>query len=600
MRRGMRCARMILAGAMLAACAGGASAQGRLDTTPTNVTGAKWVARSERDLPGWSYRAGVLPSEIFRDDARMERLTQALSDHAGRVLANYTLRETGTRREYVFLQADLAALAGDWEKVHRVFTQAEEMGLTPVKDQILQYEAMRIIAQLRVVEPTLPRDAFERELETRLATSLGAFVESKRIDKLSFAMRDVAAWTPANLRGGVEMRLDWIANVRRPELSFSQACWLVGERRNLDILWRYREEIARACAAALTAKGMPLVQKGCWDDRLAALSPDEQGTPVIVTVWDSGVDVDLFRDRLYTNVREVPNGVDDDANGFVDDLHGIAWEADHSVPELLMPMQRLLAYQREVRDGKGMGEGERGYAQSVYAHGTNVAFLVSDGNPFARVMAIRMSFIDVTEDNISDARRAAFVPRSVAYARDHGSRIVQMSWGTNHPHTRQAVEAGVKAAPGVLFVVSAGNDSRDNQRTRAMLANLDADNVLLVGALDRDCQPARFTSWGERVKLFSWGVDVPGMMPGGRPDDFGGTSAAAPVVTNLAAKLLALDPSLTPAELIAIIMQGGTDLEGHPGCKTVHPRRTLEMFRKTLAERGRGREGGVMVTPRRQ
>jgi hypothetical protein len=572
----------------LGACASLGLAQGRLERTPTNMSGGKWVAKSVRDLPGWSHRDRLLPSAIFGNAEAMERLRGSLTDHLHRVRANYELRESGTLRNTLFLEADLAMLDGDWVRADGLLRRSAELGLTPAKDELLEREAVRIVAATRAERPQIRHTELGQELEERLALTLADFVESKRIDRLSFAMRDVAAWTPANIRQGVEMQLDWVANTKRPVLSLQEASTLIAARRNLEVLWPIREAIAGACARALQAKGMALVQKGCWDDRLADLAPGDVGTPVIVTVWDSGVDVNLYRDRLFTNPRELLNALDDDGNGFVDDLHGIGWEADHPVPELLIPMQRLLAYQREVRDGKGMGEGERGYAQSVYSHGTNVAFLVSDGNPFVRILTVRMSFIDATEESISDARRTAFVPGSVAYVKAMGARVVQMSWGTSHEPTRRAIEAGVRVAPEVLFVVSAGNDSRDNQRTRAMLADVDAPNVLLVGALDRECQPARFTSWGERVKLFSWGVDVPGMMPGGRPDDFGGTSAAAPVVTNLAAKLLALDPALTPAELITLIMEGGTELDGHPGCKTVHPRRTIELFRERLRTRHQG------------
>jgi hypothetical protein len=62
-----------------------------------------------------------------------------------------------------------------------------------------------------------------------------------------------------------------------------------------------------------------------WKERDVELSADQELTPVVLAVWDSGVDMNIFGDRAYTNSKEELNGKDDDGNGFVDDVHGIAY-----------------------------------------------------------------------------------------------------------------------------------------------------------------------------------------------------------------------------------------------------------------------------------
>ena len=65
-----------------------------------------------------------------------------------------------------------------------------------------------------------------------------------------------------------------------------------------------------------------------WEARAVTLSSDRDLTLVPVAIWDTGVDPTLFRGLLHRNEAEVRNGRDDDGNGFIDDLHGIAFDRD--------------------------------------------------------------------------------------------------------------------------------------------------------------------------------------------------------------------------------------------------------------------------------
>jgi len=167
----------------------------------------------------------------------------------------------------------------------------------------------------------------------------------------------------------------------------------------------------------------------------------------------------------------------------------------------------------------------------------------------------------------------------ITHLRDDGVRIVNMSWGGASEELEDALERGIAASPNVLFVVSAGNSGRDTGEDRRVLGDKTYDNVVLVGALDPQCEPTDFTSYGDFVNLFAWGRRVPATTIGGLPDFFGGTSAAAPIVSGLAAKLLALDPSLTPTQLKQIMMDTGTELPGHPGCKILHMKAAVDAIR---------------------
>ena len=75
----------------------------------------------------------------------------------------------------------------------------------------------------------------------------------------------------------------------------------------------------------------------------------------------------------------------------------------------------------------------------------------------------------------------------------------------------------------------------------------------MVGAVDQAGQQTNFTSTGQNIGVYANGYEVESVVPGGAKVHMSGTSMAAPEVTNLAAKLLAVNPKLTPVQVIAII-----------------------------------------------
>jgi subtilisin family serine protease len=89
-------------------------------------------------------------------------------------------------------------------------------------------------------------------------------------------------------------------------------------------------------------------------------------------------------------------------------------------------------------------------------------------------------------------------------------------------------------------------------------------NLIVVGVADAVGGEIFFTNYG-KVDVFAEGFEVPSKAPGGSPILFTGTSAAAPLVTNLAAKLLAVKPTLRVAELRRAIVESADEKAAGPG-----------------------------------
>jgi subtilisin family serine protease len=245
----------------------------------------------------------------------------------------------------------------------------------------------------------------------------------------------------------------------------------------------------------------------------------------------------------------------------------------------------------------------------VWSHGTHVAGIALRGNPAARLLVARDGTdqykIPPHAPSLERAPKEAQSMREVIeYFRQHGVRVVNMSWGfapefferdleannvggsteARRKLARQIHDIGARVlhdamatASDILFVVAAGNWDADNKFGDFVPAAWDLPNMITAGAVDRGGDEAAFTSYG-KVDLYANGYEVPSRVPGGATVPLSGTSMAAPQVVNLAAKLLALKPSLTVTELRRAIVDAADEKTIGPGkqIKLLNPRASFE------------------------
>ncbi len=372
--------------------------------------------------------------------------------------------------------------------------------------------------------------------------------------------------------------------------------------------------------------------------------------PVTVAVWDTGVAGDLFESQLFTNEREPLDGQDDDGNGLVDDRHGVisdptegqtglTFEPGQAVLQEYTPFlrgimdlragmasteaaQRVLTLMRSAQNAEALERLETNLdAVGEWAHGTHVAGIMLAGVPQARVAVFRSAWAGEARlyhhRGPSDeelAAEMANVEEIARFIRAHGVRVVNASLGFSRDYVEGALRheseryptdeavreraAQIHAAraaawrrvfelcPETIFVVAAGNSSRDVVEYEDVPASFDLPNVLVVGAVDRFGNWATFTNSNpERVRVFDHGVEVDSLIPNGERVPLSGTSMASPNVANLATKMIALDPTLTPQRAITIIEETGEPIAAPFGGRIAHEQRAIERVRR---ERPRG------------
>jgi subtilisin family serine protease len=247
---------------------------------------------------------------------------------------------------------------------------------------------------------------------------------------------------------------------------------------------------------------------------------------------------------------------------------------------------------------------------SNWAHGTHVTGIAVAGDPFARIVVGRITFdyhLTPETPTIEQAGKDAAADRvAVDYFKQSGVRVVNMSWGGSLKEVEEALEANgaggtaeerkklarqifdigrdgllaaLKSAPNILFVAAAGNDDNNVKFDEFIPSSFQLPNMITVGAVDQAGEETSFSSFGPMVNVHANGFDVESYIPGGQRLKFSGTSMASPQVTNLAAKLLALDPALSPEETKALIL-AGCSKSGR--VNLVNERKSIDLLRQKL------------------
>ncbi len=262
---------------------------------------------------------------------------------------------------------------------------------------------------------------------------------------------------------------------------------------------------------------------------------------IVVAVIDSGIDSSIAQlgAALWINPGEIAgNGMDDDGNGYVDDING--WD---------------------FRDGDNSSL----FGTSLHWHGTFVAGILAaqPGEmpivgvaPGARLMDVR--FLD--SQNEFSSRDWNLFAEAVDYAVANGADIINLSvYANGRPPSvlERAIERAAQA--GVVIVGISGNTHEEG-----VLYPGKYDDVLAVAAITEDDTRAGFSAWGAEVALCAPGEGVTSFLPGGTTATRSGTSFAAPHVSGTLALILSIYPSLSASQAVDLLLASTIDL-GAPG-----------------------------------
>jgi hypothetical protein len=315
---------------------------------------------------------------------------------------------------------------------------------------------------------------------------------------------------------------------------------------------------------------------------------------VVVAVLDGGVDLDHpdLAANIWTNPGEVPgNGVDDDGNGYVDDVHGYDFVGDFpggdgSPGEDNNPD----VFAGDPAAGDGLDQDEDGSPDSDVGHGTRVAGIIAARGDDSQGVAGTAWRVRIMPVRVTDPEGSGFYSsfvRGLEYATANGADIVNISLvATLLP---EAAKAAVRAAAeaGVIMVAAGGNDGGPVAFPAAM------PEVIAVGSHgsgdEVDARAPFSPSW-PGVDLVAPGSAIltTDVLAQSAAPGFAwatGSSYSAPFVTGAVALALSLEPGLDRAAVLRLLTETATPLPdgaapGWPGAGRLNIGAAIERLRR--------------------
>lgn len=268
------------------------------------------------------------------------------------------------------------------------------------------------------------------------------------------------------------------------------------------------------------------------------------GRNIIIGVVDSGIDTDHndLKSQMFVNTKEIPgNGIDDDDNGFVDDVSGWDFVGNITAVEASNRQWKPNNNPKPAFDNNDHGTHVAGIAAAT----TNNGIGMSSVSWNATILPIKCAM-----DNLSAQTGSRNVYRpydGMMYAAMMGADVINCSWSSdyNDPLMNEVIEYVL--SKDIAIVAAAGNFIINNDEIPFYPASL--PGIFAVGSINKAGSPSGFTHYGVSVDIFAPGESIVSTMPKNIYNTKTGSSMAAPFVTGVVALLKSAKPGISSEEI---------------------------------------------------
>jgi subtilisin family serine protease len=572
------------------------------------VSGKKKVT-SQADLPRFTYPVKGSASELAQaDDAVFNAFASKVRTDLDSIFRDYEIADKATMRSLLHAKINLQYLAGEYQAALGtidLLRGQEEKPSAKLTSGIID----RAILQAAIETKSTSGPAFEESFKKHAREAINSLPWGVVQDDIRGTYVGTRVYTKSLALGQIKTDLD--PSVQTSGAVDNLEAWqLVAARNDLQFFIPLETVLGEILKQYIAAHNV--VKPDIWAAREVTLTKDQNLTPVLVAIWDSGIDVSLLPDQLFTDPHPTASGThglafDDVGGPSTTWLYPLTAEQQKAYPEFRDEIKGFL----DLESGTDSPEADQVQKKfntlspdqvhqlfelekviGFYIHGTHCAGIAARGNPAARLVVARFN------DQLADLpfppteewahHLSADFQQISDYFKTRDVRVVNMSWSDNVPEFetwlsktgggadpaerkkraaqlfaiwRAAIESAIKNSPDTLFIAAAGNSDSNAGFGEDVPASLHLPNLIAVGAVNQAGDETSFTSYGDTVVVDADGYEVESYVPGGARLKLSGTSMATPNVVNLAAKLFALDPSLTPAQVVALIKRGATTSE---------------------------------------
>jgi subtilisin family serine protease len=572
------------------------------------------------DVPEFQYSINGKVEDLIRSEQAFRPFAAQVRKNVESVLRDYEIDDAATKRGLLATLVALDILEGHDDAARARLDEIKALEEKPAA-KALSGLMTRAILDAHRESGDRNSPAYRRAVYAAVTRALDGLPFDVVQNDLKSTKAGIEIASEALLIGQVQAGLDPVVE-KTGGLSSDLAHALPGLRLMLVERIPLKDTLNEALGAYLSAHAKE--KKDIWAAREVTLAAGGKYQPVNVAVWDSGVDLAIFRDRVLKNSAGQPEvlAYDIDSRKTTGNLYPLDAAQLRRFSEAKREMKGLSDLQANLESPEAT-ELKQALAKlkpdqvkpfieelnlfGIYAHGTHVAGILTAGNPYARLVAGRITFDwkmipDPCPSRAQTDRDAAAAQDYVDFFKRNNVRVVNMSWGGSVKDyedgmekcamgkdveerkktarewfeiEKNALQNAMLSAPEILFVAAAGNSNGDSSFAEAIPAALKVPNLLTVGAVDKAGDEASFTSYGPTVVVDANGYEVESYIPGGDRLKMSGTSMASPNVANLAAKILVVNPKLTPPQVIDIIRKTAE--------KTADGRRNLIDPKKAVA-----------------
>jgi subtilisin family serine protease len=301
---------------------------------------------------------------------------------------------------------------------------------------------------------------------------------------------------------------------------FSDSKQTVNNDALFDKLWGLRNTGSNEPQGRSGVEGADINALKAWD-------LTKGSHQVKIAVIDTGVDYNHpdLQENVWVNQAELNGlpGIDDDGNGYIDDIHGYDFAYNDNDP----------------MDGHGHGTHCSGTIGAVHNNKIGVAGVMGE------VTIVPVKFLD---DTGSGSLEAAIL--AIDYATQLNVDLMSNSWGGGG--RSEALYEAIKRASdkGIIFTAAAGNSSSNNDTSPSYPASYESPNIVSVAALTAQNELANFSSFGRNsVHIAAPGRNIVSTVKGGKYDSMSGTSMATPHVSGVLGLLIAKEGRLPHEEM---------------------------------------------------
>jgi subtilisin family serine protease len=592
-----------------------------------SAASAKTPIKGEGDLPRFSYPiSGSASALVDADDATFAAFMSKVRTDLDGVLNKYDIQDRAAERDLLTEKFELQELAGEYQDALGTVAAANALEDKPaarLTGELFATARLQAAIDAGRAGGAAYGQAFTRHYRTAIESLPWDTVR----DEVRSQYASTRLATPALVLGSVRMEIDPAAS-KSGAVDNDEAAEIIDARVSLKRVLPLADERGSVLHTYIAAHNIP--KPDIWVAREVTLHADQHLTAVRVAIWDSGIDPQDFPQQMSTDEEPTASGThglafDDQGHVSRDWLHPLTQAELQAYPETLEVMAGVSDLQEGIDSPVAEATVKKLHAFSVeqmhqlyadfnvvsqYVHGTHCAGIAARGNPAARLVVARFNdelpYLPFAPTAEWVRRMGAAFAQMGDYFRTRNVRVVNMSWGDEPQEFEQwlsktgggadpaarkrlaaqlfalwrsSIESAMKSAPGTLFVVAAGNSNNNPRFIDDVPTSLKLPNMIVVGAVNQAGDETSFTSYGEMVVVHADGYNVESTVPGQKRLKLSGTSMASPNVVNLAAKLFALDPSLTPKDVIALIRDGArTSADGRR--HLIDERRSVELLQE--------------------